>query len=102
MAALREESVVYKTLSDAYDEKAEIDISEAFFADCVSLALEFSKREIQFALFKLKWLEKGSDSGSEKIDTILNGGQKILDVITGKNVKRLFIITILEAALEEK
>lgn len=53
-------------------------------------------------LFKLKWLEKGSDSSSEKIDTILNGGQKILDVITGKNVKRLFIITILEAALEEK
>lgn len=30
MAALREESVVSKTLSDAYDETVETDISEAF------------------------------------------------------------------------
>lgn len=102
MAALRDESTLYKKLDDMYMERGEKDISEKFFDECVSVAAEFSKREIRFALYKLKVMEENIDTGMDRIDLLLNSLQKVLNVIMGKNVKKAFMIAVLESALEEK
>ena len=102
MAALGDKSKLYKTLDEMYKNKKEDDISEAFYNECIEVALRFSKREIQFALFQLKLLNKDIDSGIETVNNISNSLQKVLDLLTGKNIKRAFIINILEIALDEK
>ena len=38
MAALRDESVLYRKLDDMYEANKEDDISEAFFSSCISVA----------------------------------------------------------------
>ena len=60
------------------------------------------KRDIQFVLFKLKLLNVDVDSGIETVNNISNSLQKVLDVLTGKNIERSLIINILEIALDEK
>lgn len=102
MAALRDESKLYRTLDDMYKNKKDNDISEEFYDECIEVALEFSKREIQFALFKLKLLNEDIDSGIEAVNNISNSLQKVLDSLTGKNIKRAFIINVLEIAIDEK
>lgn len=102
MATLKEESKLYRTLDDMYQNKKSADISETFFNECIEIALTFSKREIQFALFKLKLLSEDIDSGIEVVNSISNSLQKVLDSLTGKNIKRALIINILEIALDEK
>lgn len=52
MATLRDESKLYRTLDDMYQNNKSDDISEMFFNECIEVALKFSKREIQFTLFK--------------------------------------------------
>lgn len=102
MAALRDESKLYRTLDDMYQSKTDKDISESFYNECIEVALKFSKREIKFVLFKLKLLNEDVDSGVENVNTLLNSLQKVLDVLTGKNIKKALIVDILEVALEEK
>lgn len=102
MAALRDESKLYRTLDDMYKNKKDNDISEGFYVECIEVALEFSKREIQFALFKLRLLNEDIDSGIEVVNNISNSLQKVLDSLTGKNIKKTFIINVLEIALDEK
>jgi len=102
MAALRDESKLYRTLDDMYQSKTDKDISENFYNECIDVALKFSKREIKFVLFKLKLLNEDVDSGVENVNTLLNSLQKVLDVLTGKNIKKALIVDILEVALEEK
>lgn len=53
-------------------------------------------------LFKLKLLNVDVDSGIETVNNISNSLQKVLDVLTGKNIERSLIINILEIALDEK
>lgn len=101
MAGLAQESNLYKTLSSKYENKKGKDISESFYNECISETLNYKKREIQFVLFKLKMLNEPVDSGIGTINSLLNGLHKILDVVTGKNIKKMFIINILENALEE-
>lgn len=102
MAALKEESALFKELSEMYDVKGEQHISEAFFSKCIDTALSYSKRELRFALFKLRLLNEDVDTGVEGLNALMNSLQKVLDTITGKNIKKAFIITVLETALEEK
>lgn len=101
MAALREESALYKKLDDMYIAKGEKDISEEFFFNCISVATMFTKQEIRFALFKLKLMNEDVDTGIDTISSLLNSLQKVLNTIMGKNIKKTFMITVLEAALEE-
>lgn len=102
MAALRDESELYRKLDDMYGKKKSKDISEVFFKQCIEVASKFSKREIQFVLFKLKLLIEDADTGIEFFNILLNGLQKVLDVLTGKNIKKSLIVNVLEIALEEK
>ena len=102
MAGLRDESELYRKLDDMYKNKKSKDITQVFFNECIEVALKFSKRDIQFVLFKLKLLNVDVDSGIETVDNISNSLQKVLDVLTGKNIERSLIINILEIALDEK
>ena len=77
-------------------------LRKCFFNECIEVALKFSKRDIQFVLFKLKLLNVDVDSGIETVNNISNSLQKVLDVLTGKNIERSLIINILEIALDEK
>lgn len=101
MAALRDESVLYRKLDDMYEANKEDDISEAFFSSCISVAKTFSKREIQFVLFKLGLLHEEANTGIEAVTSLLNSLQKVLDSLTGRDLKRKFFITVLKTALEE-
>lgn len=102
MAGLRDESELYRKLDDMYKHKKSKDITQEFFNECIEVALKFSKRDIQFVLFKLKLLNEDIDSGIETANSISNSLQKVLDALTGKNIKRALIINILEIALDEK
>lgn len=102
MAGLRDESELYRKLDDMYNYKKSKDITQVFFNECIEVALKFSKRDIQFVLFKLKLLNEDIDSGIETANSISNSLQKVLDALTGKNIKRALIINILEIALDEK
>jgi hypothetical protein len=101
MAALREESTLYRKLDDMYIAKGDQDISEEFFSECISVATTFSKTEIRFVLFKLKLMNEDVDTGIDRISSLLNSLQKVLNTIMGKNLKKAFIVTVLETALEE-
>lgn len=101
MAALRDESALYRKLDDMYEANKGNDISEAFFSSCISVAKTFSKREIQFARFKLSLLHEEANTGIEAVTSLLNSLQKVLDTLTGRDLKRKFFITVLETALEE-
>lgn len=102
MAALRDESKLYRTLDDMYKNKKNNDISEEFYNKCIEVSHKFSKREIQFVLFKLKLLNVDIDSGIENVNKITNSLQKVFDYLMGKNIKRAFIINVLEITLDEK
>lgn len=52
MAGLRDESELYRKLDDMYKNKKSKDITQVFFNECIEVALKFSKRDIQFVLFK--------------------------------------------------
>ncbi len=102
MAALREQSQLYRTLDDMYKNNNSQEITEDFFKECIVVASKFSKREIQFVLFKLRLLNENVDSGVEEVNNILNSLQKVLDVLTGKNLKKALITNVLEIVLSEK
>lgn len=102
MAALREQSQLYRTLDDMYKNNNSQDITEDFFKECIVVASKFSKQEIQFVLFKLRLLNENVDSGVDKVNNILNSFQKVLDVLTGKNLKKALITNVLEIVLSEK
>ena len=79
MAGLRDESELYRKLDDMYKNKKSKDITQVFFNECIEVALKFSKRDIQFVLFKLKLLNVDVDSGIETVNNISNSLQKVLD-----------------------
>lgn len=101
MAALEKESELYRTLSQMYNEKESKDITYAFYNECVETAAKFSRCEIRFVLFKLKLLNEDVDAGNEQVNSVLNSLQKVLDVLTGKNVKKALIIDVLECVLDQ-
>ena len=100
MAPLREESNLYKKISDKYDNKKG-DISLEIFGDCVEIACQSTTREIRFVLFKLKFLNEEVNAGNEAINTFINTTKNFLYALTEKNLKSAFIIAVLEAALAE-
>lgn len=102
MAALSTESKLYSKLEDMYNKKAEKDISEKFFKECVETASEFNEVELRFVLFKFEILNEDVATGINPIDTFLKPLQKLIDILTGKNVKKSFIKAVLEAALSQK
>lgn len=81
--------------------KGDKEISKEFFSECISVATFFGKREIRFVLFNLKLMNEDVDTGIDTISSLLNSLQKVLNTIMGKNIKKTFIITVLESALEE-
>lgn len=50
----------------------------------------------------MKLLSEDIDSGIEFVNSISNSLQKVLDSLTGKNIKRALMINVLEIALDEK
>lgn len=102
MTALRDQSQLYRTLDDMYENNNSQEITEDFFKECIEVTSKFSKREIQFVLFKLRLLNENVDSGVEAVNNILNSLQKVLDVLTGKNLKKALITNVLEIVLNEK
>ena len=102
MATLSTESKLYNKLEDMYNNKVEKDISESFFRECVEIASEFNEVELRFVLFKLDILDEDVDTGINSINTTLKALQKLIDILTGKNVKKAFIKAVLETALSRK
>lgn len=102
MASLSSESKLYNKLEEMYNKKAEKDISESFFKECVEIASSFDEIELRFVLFKLKILNEDVDTGVNPIDTFLKPLQKLIDILTGKNVKKSFIKAVLETVLSQK
>ena len=100
MAELEKDSSLYGELSTLYEKKAEKDITEAFFKECVELAKNYSRQEIHYALYKLKVLNEEIDTGLAPVDSAMNRLAKMLDLLMGKNVKKSFMIAVLETALE--
>lgn len=102
MASLSSESKLYNKLEEMYNKKAEKDISESFFKECVETASSFDEIELRFALFKLEMLNEDVDTGINSINNSLNALKKLIEILTGKNVKKSFIKAVLEAALSQK
>lgn len=91
-------SELYDKLLEKYEDNENQDITVEFYGDCIDLCCEFSKREIQFVLFELKYILQDIDTGIEG----MNNFQKLSKTMIRDNRRDSFITNILETALEEK
>lgn len=96
MAALKDTSKVYKELLEKYEARTE-DLDEEFYEACIHCAGNYSKREIQYALFILKYMNEDVNTGNGTMDSVLK-----LFRLTGNTLRAAFIMNVLETALEEK
>lgn len=98
MSKLVNESTLYKKLSEQYDNKHGEITTLDFYKECVNFAITTSDIiEINFILYKLKYLSVDNDSGIDKVNIIT----KLLRILTSNNNKITFMISVLETALEE-
>lgn len=102
MPPLRDQSELFAKLSEMYEQKTEKEISENFFRECVEIASTFDDIEIRYALFKINMLNEDIHTGNAVSNDILNTLQKLIDILTGKNIKKAFIKAVLEATLANK
>lgn len=96
MAALKDDSKLYKQLAEIYDKNKE-HISLEIFTECVNIAKTAERTEIKYILFNLKCLYTDTDTGIEKADVIC----KIIKLFAGDSFRCSFVIAVLETALEE-
>lgn len=96
MAALKDTSKVYKELLEKYEARTE-DLNEEFYKECICCAENYSKRELQFALFILKYMNEDVNTGNGTIDSVLKFFK-----LTGNTLRAAFIMNVLETALEDK
>mgnify|MGYP006868094886 CR=1 FL=1 len=96
MAALKDDSKLYKQLAEIYD-KNKGDISLEVFSNCVNIAKKAERTEIKYILFKLKCLYTDTDTGIESANVL----SKIIKLFAGDDFRCSFVIAVLETALEE-
>ena len=97
MGALKEESKLFKELSDQF-EKHNGEITLNVYKNAINIAQKYDKEEIQFVLFKLRYVNSDVETGIEGINICLNTGRHILNSLTKKQYKLAFIYSVLEAA----
>lgn len=95
MAALKVESELYKELSALYD-KSKGEITLAVYKSAIEIAQKYEKVEIQFVLFKLRYVNSDVNTGFAGVDKCINFSTKILTNLTGKQYKLAFIYSVLE------
>lgn len=97
MAALENESKLYKKLSDLFDNnKSEITLD--IYKDAIKIARKYEKEEIQFVLFKLRYVNSEVETGFSGVDICLNATMNGVKNLTRKQYKLAFIYSVLEAA----
>ena len=97
MAALEKESKLYKKLSDLFDNnKSEITLD--IYKDGIKIARKYEKEEIQFVLFKLRYVNSEVETGFSGVDICLNATMNGVKNLTRKQYKLAFIYSVLEAA----
>lgn len=98
MGKLIEDSQLYAKLSKKYEERDDKDtVSLQFFNECVDVALEYSRREMRYVIFKLKELYDDKDTGLDTSNAMI----KIATLLAGNSFKASFMISVLETALDE-
>ena len=95
MSDLKDDSKLYKELSEMYDAKSNKDLD--LFNECVDIAERCSKREMKYVIFRLKAMDDDADTGLD----IVNVPVKIIKALVGDSYKSSFIISVFEAALDE-
>lgn len=98
MGKLKDDSELYKKLSETYDSKNSGKHDFELYNECINIALGYDKREIRYVIFSLKSLYGELDTGIESADVLT----KLTKLLAGDSFKASFIISVLEAALEEK
>lgn len=97
MAALEKESKLYKKLSDLFDDNKN-EITLEVYKKAVKIARKYEKEEIQFVLFKLRYVNSDVETGLAVVDKCLNATMNGVNNLTRKQYKLQFIYSILEAA----
>lgn len=95
MGRLKNESKLYDELSDLYDNnkgKITLDI----YKEAMKISRQYGKEEIQFVLFKLRYVNGEVDTGLDVVNLCLNHATKILNNLTGREYKLAFIYSVLE------
>ena len=97
MGKLKEESKLYEKLSDLYDHNQN-EITLDIYKEAIKIAREYEKEEIQFVLFKLRYVNSEIETGFDGVNKCLNIPMNIVNVLTGKEYKLAFIYSVLETA----
>lgn len=97
MAALEKESKLYKELSDLFD-KNKSEITLDVYKEAISTARKYEKEEIQFVLFKLRYVNSDVETGFVGMNKCINKSTNILSDLTGRQYKLAFIYSVLESA----
>lgn len=96
MAALKEESKLFKELSDLYDNnKKEITLN--IYKEAIKTARKYDKDEIQFVLFKLRYNNKSFKTGIAELDKRTTPIAHFFRILFRKDYKLEFIYSVLEA-----
>lgn len=96
MAELKKESILYKELSDLFD-NSKREITLDVYKRAIEIARKYEKEEVQFVLFKLRYLDNDVETGNDIIDKCLNTTMNGVKSLTGKQYKWAFIYSVLEA-----
>lgn len=99
MAELKKESKLYKELSDLFD-KNKSEITLDVYKRAIEIARKYEKEEIQFVLFKLRYVNSEVETGVVVINKCINIPMNMHSSLTGKQYKLAFIYSVLEAAEE--
>ncbi|WP_455951283.1 hypothetical protein [Eubacterium sp.] len=98
MAGLQNKSKLYEELLKMYESKTDEGITFDLFNDCVDMAIKYNnKREAKFIIFELKSLYDEKNTGNE----IVNKVCELTSFFVGNSRRALFIMTVLETALDE-
>ena len=97
MAALEEESKLYKELSYLFD-KNKSEITLDVYKSAITIARKYEKEEIQFILFKLRYVNSDVETGVAVVNKCINIPTNMFSTLTGRQYKLAFIYSVLEAA----
>ena len=95
MKPLAEESKLYKEISDLFD-KNNGKITLDNYKEAIKIAKEYEKEEIQYVLFRLKYVNSDVETGVIVVDKVLNILTKIANTLKRKDYKLAFIYSVLE------
>lgn len=97
MGALKIESKLFEELSKQFENHKD-EITLNVYKDAIDIARKYDKEEIQFVLFKLRYVNGDIETGVDAVNMCFNIGRNILNVLTRKQYKLAFIYSVLEAA----